>query len=218
MTGPAAAGEDLGRRTRRRQLHQELAREQLLDAAEEVFAAKGYHEATLKEVAALAEFSVGSVYSFFENKDDLLLEVWLRRGSEFLPELDAALAEADDPVDELHRLVEFQVGFFRRHPNFGRLYLRSAGSTMLAPEAPTSDRLAENLRTVMGRQSDLIRRGQRQGVFRPGDAGVLARLLSGIVQAFQAVDLAVTGESVADERLTLSELHAIVDGALGASH
>ena len=214
----STAPEAPGRRTRRRQLHQELAREQLLDAAEEVFAAKGYHEATLKEVAALAEFSVGSVYSFFENKDDLLLEVWLRRGAEFIPELDVALAEATDPVDELHRLVDFQVGFFRRHPNFGRLYLRSAGSTMLAPEAPTSDRLAENLRTVMGRQSDLIRRGQRQGAFRSGDAGVLARLLSGIVQAFQAVDLAVTGESAADERLTLAELHAIVDGAFAAPH
>ena len=72
------------RREQRRQLHQDLSRTQLLDAAEEVFGAKGFHETTLKEIAELAEFSVGSVYSFFENKDDLFLNVFLRRGEEFL--------------------------------------------------------------------------------------------------------------------------------------
>jgi AcrR family transcriptional regulator len=213
VTTTAAEG---GRREQRRLLHQELAREQLLDAAEEVFAAKGYHEATLKEVAARAEFSVGSVYSFFASKDDLFLAVWLRRGAEFLPELDRALADAADPVDELHRLVDFQVGFFGRHPHFGRLYLRSAGSTMLAAEAPTSDRLAENIRVVMGRQADLFRRGQAAGLLRPGDPGVLARLLSGIVQAYQAADPAVSGDPGGECRLTLADLHAIVDGAFGA--
>jgi TetR/AcrR family transcriptional regulator len=210
------ASEVWSRRERRRLLHQELSREQLLDAAEEVFAAKGYHDATLKEVAALAEFSVGSVYSFFENKDDLLLGVWLRRGAEFLPALDEALADATDPVDELHRLVDFQVDFFRRHPHFGRLYLRSAGSTMLAPEAPTSDRIAENIRIVVARQTDLFARGQRAGLLRPGDPGVLARLLSGIVQAYQAADPLVSGDPGAEGRLTLTDLHAIVDGAFGA--
>jgi AcrR family transcriptional regulator len=48
-----------GRREQRRQRHQLLSREQLLDAAEEVFGRKGYHATTLKEVAELAELSVG---------------------------------------------------------------------------------------------------------------------------------------------------------------
>ncbi|MEY2448468.1 MAG: hypothetical protein QOH79_1944, partial [Acidimicrobiaceae bacterium] len=55
-------------REERRLRQQEVGRTQLLDAAEEVFGQKGFHDATLKEVAELAEFSVGSVYSFFENK------------------------------------------------------------------------------------------------------------------------------------------------------
>ena len=67
-----------GRREQRRRRHQLLSREQLLDAAEEIFGRKGYHD-TLKEVAELAEFSVGSVYSFFDNKDDLFRQIFLRR-------------------------------------------------------------------------------------------------------------------------------------------
>ena len=89
------------RREQRRLLHQDLSRNQLLDAAEEVFGEKGFHDTTLKEVAELAEFSVGSVYSFFENKDDLFLNVFLRRGAEFLPSLfgfDKLFARQAEPA------------------------------------------------------------------------------------------------------------------------
>ncbi|MDD9372224.1 MAG: helix-turn-helix domain containing protein, partial [Acidimicrobiales bacterium] len=74
-----ALPDELSRREQRRLQHQDLSRAQLLDAAEEVFGRKGFHEATLKEVAELAEFSVGSVYSFFTNKDDLFRQIFVRR-------------------------------------------------------------------------------------------------------------------------------------------
>jgi TetR/AcrR family transcriptional regulator len=200
------------RREQRRVLQQDLARQQLLDAAEEVFGAKGFHDTTLKEVAALAEYSVGSVYSFFENKDDLFLSIWLRRGAEFTPALEAEVAAADGPVDALHRIVDFEVGFFRRHPHFGRLYLRSAGTTVLSPEIPGSAELTGNLERVIGLQAATVRRGQEAGEIRPGDPWAMARLLSGLVQAFQGIDPQVVGGS-AEGRMTLEELHVIVDGA-----
>src|SRR3954451_24484781 len=87
------------RRAQRRLLHQDLSRSQLLDAAEEVFGRKGFHATTLKEIAELAEFSVGSVYSFFDNKDDLYLNVFLRRGAEFLPGMDALVAGPGDALE-----------------------------------------------------------------------------------------------------------------------
>src|SRR5262245_19493736 len=114
----------VSRREQRRRQHHELSRAQLLDAAEEVFGRKGFYETTLKEVAELAEFSVGSVYSFFENKEDLFRQIFLRRGEEFLPGMHEIVDGGGDPVDQLHGLVDFEVGFVRQHPRFGRLYLR----------------------------------------------------------------------------------------------
>ncbi|HEX6238473.1 MAG TPA: helix-turn-helix domain-containing protein, partial [Acidimicrobiales bacterium] len=78
-------GQAGGRREQRRLRHQDVSRAQFLDAAEEVFGRKGFHNTTLKEVAELAEFSVGSVYSFFESKDDLFRQIFVRRGEEFMP-------------------------------------------------------------------------------------------------------------------------------------
>src|SRR5881394_1303068 len=88
------------RREERRIRQQDVSRSQLLDAAEEVFGRKGFHETTLKEVAELAEFSVGSVYSFFESKDDLFRQIFVRRGAEFMPGLRAVLGDPKgDPTD-----------------------------------------------------------------------------------------------------------------------
>src|SRR6266480_1721632 len=57
----------------RRQLKQERTRSLLLDAAARVFARRGYHVATLEEVAAEAGFTKGAVYSNFESKEGLFL-------------------------------------------------------------------------------------------------------------------------------------------------
>jgi AcrR family transcriptional regulator len=198
------------RREQRRQLHQDLSRTQLLDAAEEVFGARGFHDTTLKAIAELAEFSVGSVYSFFENKDDLFLHVFLRRGEEFLPGMEAAATAGDDPVAQLHALVDFEVGFFRQHPHFGRLYLRSVPGELL----DSSSQLADNFARAMAIQAGIFRRGQAAGVLRDGDVAVLARILSGVVAAYQSTDPAVVTDAPS-AGLPLAALHEVVDGAFG---
>jgi len=190
----------------------------LLDAAEEVFGRRGFHETTLRDVAELAEFSVGSVYSFFENKEDLYLHVFLRRGEEYLPAMRAAVEEGGDALGQLHRLVDFEVGFFRQHPHFGRLYLRSARAGVPPASESSVDRaLVERFEEAMAIHSEVFARGQREGVLCDGDPEVLARLLSGLVSAFHSVDALVLGAgSTAAEQFPLASLHEMVDGAFGA--
>lgn len=201
------------RRLQRRRQHQELSRAQLLDAAEEIFARKGYHETTLREVAELAEFSVGSVYSFFANKDDLFLSVFLRRGNEFMPELRDLVAGDGSPLERLHRLVDFEVGFFRKHPHFGRLYLRTSSITRSSPDSDLDRSLAANFVEAMALQAQLIDEGQEAGQLRPGDPAVLARVLSGMVAAYQSMDPAVVSGDPEHEVLALEDLHSMVEGA-----
>ncbi len=209
---------DASRREQRRAQHQDLSRSQLLDAAEEVFGRKGFHETTLKEVAELAEFSVGSVYSFFENKEDLYISVFIRRGDEYMPALRAVLDDADgqaDPADQLHRLVDFEIGFFRQHRNFGRLILRSSPRSLPpGTETGLEKAVAGNFDEAMELQGDLFERGQGAGVFRDGDPDVLGRLFSGLIVAYQSQDPAVVSDRADPiERLALTDLHEIIDRA-----
>jgi AcrR family transcriptional regulator len=76
-----------------RRERQGQTRELLLAAASVVFARRGYHEATVEEVAAEAGFSKGAVYSNFAGKQELFLALADREVAERIAELDA-LAES----------------------------------------------------------------------------------------------------------------------------
>jgi AcrR family transcriptional regulator len=221
MAESAAAASGSGaisRREQRRLEHHDLSRGQLLDAAEEVFGRKGFHETTLKEIAELAGFSVGSVYSFFDNKDDLFRQIFLRRGEEFEEGMNELFGDADAaPLDLLHRLVDFQVGFFRRHPHFGRVYLRYASIALLAARNDQIDEQVQRRYDIaMRQQADLFERGQKVGVLRDGDPVVLSRLFSGLIASFQSVDPAVISDDPSEEHLPLADFHDMVERAFGA--
>ncbi len=204
------------RRTQRRLRQQDLSRTHLLDAAEEIFGSRGFALATLKEIAELAGFAVGSVYLFFPSKEELFRHVWVRRGAEFMPGMAEALDASDgaDVVTRLHRLVDFQVGFFRSHPAFGRLYLRFTGTADAAHGVTVDPSVQLRFDEAMRLQADLFTEGQRTAVFRDGDPAVLSRIFSGIVHGYQSLDPAVmTGDPTAGERLSIRSLHEIVEGA-----
>ena len=63
--------------TRRERLKQERE-ERILDAAATVFASKGFHRATIREIAEFADVADGTIYNYFENKYDLLIGIMTR--------------------------------------------------------------------------------------------------------------------------------------------
>lgn len=86
---------------RRRQ----LTREHLLAAAAQVFAERGFHGATLDEVARVAGFTKGAVYSNFESKDDLFLALFKAGYEQEMSRLVATLGASEVPPAD--RLTDF---------------------------------------------------------------------------------------------------------------
>lgn len=60
-----------------------LTKEKILDAAYRLFCAKGYYNTSTNEIAKEAGVPIGSVYSYFNNKDTILLEILQRYHLEF---------------------------------------------------------------------------------------------------------------------------------------
>ena len=56
----------------------EARRNQILDAAARIFAEKGFHRATTKEIAQAAGISEGTIYNYFANKGDLVIGIITR--------------------------------------------------------------------------------------------------------------------------------------------
>ncbi|WP_340644878.1 TetR/AcrR family transcriptional regulator [Phenylobacterium sp.] len=77
-----------------RQSQKEATRQRVLDAARDLFETRGYEETTVREIARVAEVSVGSVFTTFSSKGDILSQVMADR-------LDALYAELDRVVPHL---------------------------------------------------------------------------------------------------------------------
>lgn len=71
---------------------QDRRRDQVLDAAAAVFAAKGFHDATTRDIADRLGLLPGSLYYYFDSKEAAFAEVCRRRGEGFNARLAAILA------------------------------------------------------------------------------------------------------------------------------
>jgi AcrR family transcriptional regulator len=98
-------------------------RDHLLRAAAQVFAEHGYHGASLDEVASVAGFTKGAVYSNFKNKEDLFLALLKSNYEHELEVLRSTLDASEIPPEfRLSDFVRFIQGQLREvPPNYGLL-------------------------------------------------------------------------------------------------
>src|SRR5882672_123658 len=79
-------------------------RDAILRAAIDVFAERGYFNAQVADVARAAGVAAGTVYLYFQSKDDLLVSIFEKTMREALAEGRAAAANLDEPRERLRRL------------------------------------------------------------------------------------------------------------------
>jgi len=62
----------------RKERERERRRQQIMVAAKRVFSVRGYHKATMEDIAKEAELSPGTLYLYFRNKDELFSSLFIR--------------------------------------------------------------------------------------------------------------------------------------------
>jgi AcrR family transcriptional regulator len=84
---------------------QRRTRDELVDAAELLFAQQGFHATSIDAVAAEAGFTKGAVYSNFESKEDLFFGVYERRVDRRVEEMEGVLETARNGTEALEGMV-----------------------------------------------------------------------------------------------------------------
>jgi len=163
-------------------------RQEILQAAREVFFEKGFHQATVDDVAAQAEVSKGTIYLYFESKESILAHLLLEGLTLLLAQLNEAYA-ADQRLtaeERLWRLGRTYLDFSQAHPNYFRLMMafdRGRFREHISPE------LYEQILQQSMHSLELVTQTMRQGV-QAGDfscddpklsAGALWAALNGVL-------------------------------------
>ena len=108
--------EVMTRRERERLMH----REEIMDAAVDVFSKKGFFNATLDEIAQKAEFSKGTLYLYFSSKEELLYSILQENiGKEISLRFEGVFEQGKTFREELERMFgEFVVLAFEKKEIF----------------------------------------------------------------------------------------------------
>ena len=94
-------------------------RDDLVDAADALFSANGFHATSVDAVADAAGYTKGAVYSNFASKEALFLAVYDRRADEAAAAIERELEEAPDPITGIEALARARVE--QRSPGDGWL-------------------------------------------------------------------------------------------------
>ncbi len=152
--------------------------QEILDAALVIFAEHGMARARVEDIAARAGVSKGTVYLYFEGKDDLFREAILDKVARTLEALEAA-APGGDPATRIQGFIDTYWKLLRR-PTFGGMY-----RLLLAelPQFPEFSRFygEEVSGKVIALAAEMVREGVESGQFREVDPSVAGRMIVGLI-------------------------------------
>lgn len=157
-------------------------RQQILQAAEKLLANRRFHEVTLGEVARVAAVGKGTIYQYFEDKEDLFFQVTSGAFDE-LCGLLAKKVRGDAPFEEqILDACEQIAAFFRQHrPLFARIQAEEA--RMSCSKGRLRERWIEKRVNLVRVVADILRKGIAEGKVRRDIAPeTLAEFLLGMVR------------------------------------
>lgn len=169
----------------RRERERLRQRQEMLDAALQLFSEKGYHNVSMHEIAAKAEFAIGTLYKFFKNKEDLYRELLLDQAERFQRALNTALDQAQDEVEKLRNYVKAKGEVFRENVCVIRLYLSETHGARFHVMAGLDSEIRKRHHEFLERLSAVFAQGIRKGSFRKiAEPFHLAVALENVVNAF----------------------------------
>ena len=187
------------------QVMDEQKRLRILTAAAERFASQPFHKVLLSDVAEAAGVGKGTLYIYFESKEDLYLSVLYGGFSGLVERLRNQLGEAaQGPVENLEMAVREIVHFAYENPHVFDLMRTTSGR-----EAFSSSDWGRKRMELKSLIESIIRQGIQKGEFADAHPELTARFIPGLVRSVMIEDAPIVDQ----ETLTAHIFH-FVEAAL----
>jgi AcrR family transcriptional regulator len=169
----------------RREREKLRQRQEMLAAALDLFAEKGYHNVSMHEIAGKAEFAIGTLYRFFQNKEDLYKALVLEQCDRFQEALTRAIEEPGDEVEKLRNYVRTKGEMFSSNLPFVRLFLAESRGASFNIKAGLDEELRKRYYNFLQRLVAVFASGIKNKRFKKiADPVHLAVALDSVLDAF----------------------------------
>lgn len=151
---------------------------QILTAAIKVFAERGFSQSTISQIAQEAGVADGTIYLYFKNKDDILVQFYERMTEHVSTRFWEAVESGKTAVEKLHNLIHAHLDLFQSEPNGAIVYQGETHLQWRLVQEPTRQ-MSKMYRDVI---SQVVALGQQEGAIRKDlYVGLVKRLINGAV-------------------------------------
>ena len=150
----------------------------ILEAAVRIFAKQGFHQSTVAQIAKEAGVADGTIYLYFKNKDDILVQFFSYRTKQVFEQFQAEVDRAANSLGKLRNLIRRHLEEFQKDRD---------GAIVYQVETHQYNRLAEAQIKEMSKMyldlvADIVEQGQQSGTIRKDlYVGLVKRFIIGAV-------------------------------------
>lgn len=134
----------------------------IIEAATKVFAKKGFYQSKISEIAKEAKIADGTIYIYFENKDDILISLFEEQMKGVIDNMEVQISGIDDPARKLERFASTHLDLIEKNQDMAEIIqveLRQSGKFM---KEYKNEKFIQYLDII----EDIISEGQERGIFR----------------------------------------------------
>lgn len=136
--------------------------QRILEAAVKVFAEQGFHQSTISQIAREAGVADGTIYLYFKNKDDILVQFFTYKTKQVFDKFREEVDKAENSFDKLKNLIRRHLQEFQNDRNMAVLYQAETHQNSRLVEEQIRDMSKLYLDIV----SEIVEQGQEEGCIR----------------------------------------------------
>jgi TetR/AcrR family fatty acid metabolism transcriptional regulator len=150
----------------------------ILEAAVKVFSRQGFYQSTVAQIAREAGVADGTIYLYFKNKDDILVQFFSYRTKQVFERFRAEVNKSDNSLDKLRNLIRRHLTEFQRDRDMAVVYqVETHQNSRLA-----EDQIREMSQMYQDLVSEIVETGQQEDSIRKDlYVGLVKRFILGAV-------------------------------------
>jgi AcrR family transcriptional regulator len=156
-------------------------REDILSAAVELFAERGFQATPTSEVAKRAGVAEGTIFHHFKTKDEILLSIFEQLMDAYLEGFEAAAKQAGNGLDAIEKAIRFHFRFSDDRSKEVSVMVRDFPSDITDLGSPHREVVTGGLMRLMDLWTKLIEQGKKDGSIRQMPAQEATFILRGLL-------------------------------------
>ncbi len=170
-------------RLERKEREFNLRRAEIIKQAEKVFATKGFHNVTMAEIAGASGFSIGSLYQFFEGKENLYTTMISEKLDLMYAEIKKRTKATKDITGKIETLIDAHLQFIEKNTDFCRLFIKGENAALSEAMASLRQKLIHDYFKHITLIENLLKEGIKKGVLRALPPHDMASALFHLIRA-----------------------------------